>query len=226
VSWILNFSRLTVSQIFDEYKEHPGKDLSEVLLENKAILKRKKTESHSLALEINKVKQHIDFLTKNIKERCSYFNDDIAALEGQVLDEDVFEMLVETKKAKKRYRELVESHQSLGRDISRCADLVQECRKRLLSEFRDWFIAAGGNVDELDSLNLEEDSREVKSASKLSMTATTTTTTTTTIVLPKTDSGAERFYGTRQGVMRRSVTFAQPTLRRASTAPSRRRLMP
>ena len=41
-----------------------------------------------------------------------------------MLDEDVFNTLVETKKHKKHYRELMDIHQGLMRDITHCNHLV------------------------------------------------------------------------------------------------------
>jgi hypothetical protein len=130
-------------------------------------------------------------------------------MEGQVLDEDVYEMLLDAKKKRKRYREMIETHQSLSRDIARCSNLVQECRKRLLSEFREWYEAVGGNVDELDALNLDEEPvRDTKSATSISISPIIT------------DPNADKFYDTRASIMgRRSLVAGGRGPRRVSTAP-------
>lgn len=198
MAWILNFSRLNVSQVFDEYKEHPGKELNEILRENKFILKKKKDEARSLAIEINTVKHAIDRNMADMKSKCAYFNEDLTQLEGQILDEDVYKTLLETKRKKKKYRELVDEHTLQTREISRCAQLVQDCRKRLLDEFRDWYEAVGGNVDELDTMDLEEPVRDLQSA----LSATTVT--------PLSDMHADMFYSARKSVMRRSMTAPTP----------------
>ena len=41
-------------QIYEEYKTVPGREMNAVLLENKAILKKKKLQARDIALEINK----------------------------------------------------------------------------------------------------------------------------------------------------------------------------
>ena len=207
MSWILNFARLNVAQVFDEYKEHPGKELNEILKENKAILKRKKHDAHAIAVEINTTKHAIDRNMADMKAKCAYFNEDLNQLEGQVLDEDVYETLLETKKKKKKYRELIEQHQAMTREISRCTQLVQECRKRLLDEFREWYESVGGNVEELDTMNLEEAPREASANSKISVT-------------PIGDPHSEIFYGARKSIMRQS--FAAPKNHRVSTAGRRK----
>ena len=179
----------------------PGKEMNTILIDNKTVLKKKKQQARDVAIEINKTKQSIDDNIAEMKAKCSYFNEDFSKLEEQVLDEDVFITLMETKKLKKRYRELMDVHQRLMQDISHCNHLVTECRKRLISDFREWFDAVGGNMDELDSIKLDESEsvtlREVQ----------------TPVAAPASaagshEPGSDAFYAARASMFRKS--FASP----------------
>ena len=90
-------SRSFALQIYEEYKTVPGKEMNAVLLENKAILKKKKLQARDVALEINKfgralprfsftclrTKLQIDENIADMKAKCSYFNEDFSKLEEQ-----------------------------------------------------------------------------------------------------------------------------------------------
>jgi archaellum component FlaC len=195
-AFILNFSRLTPAQVYEEYKEVPGKEMNTVLLENKAALKRKKQQARDLAIEINKTKQIIDNNIADMKAKCSYFNEDFGKLETEILDEDVYNTLQETNKQKKRYRDLMQEYQLLSKDVAQCNHLVNECRKRLVSEFREWFDAVGGNMDELDSIKLEEIPDRDSHSANVTLT-------------PIREMEAEQFYSARASMIkhRRSVSL-------------------
>ncbi len=221
-AFILNFSRLTPAQVYEEYKQVPGKEMNGILMDNKVALKKKKLEARAVALEINRTKRIIDQNIAAMRAKCSFFNEDFntSTLESQVLDEDVYEMFLDTNKQKKLYRELLEQHQGLTKEIEQCSHLVTECRKRLVSEFRAWFEAVGGNMDELDSIRLDapEVERDIQSAP--AGTSVTTLTSLPSVREPESDP----FYGARASIHRKSIiAHGRKSTFLPSTAGGRRR---
>ena len=138
--------------------------------------------------------------------------------EGEpVMDEDVFETYMETKRLKKRYQETSDEHRSVSRDITHLTRLVNECRTRLFMEFRGWYEALGGNVTKLDAISTDEQVDVVPLTRPGTAWATPNVTLTTTALPSLSDDTPEDLYmSTLAKSIQRAPTFDKK--RRLSSA--------
>jgi kinesin family protein 6/9 len=64
----------------------------------------------------------------------------------EIIDEDEFTFMNSLKDAKKDYRTQYEALQKVKSDMDYCARLVDQCRRKLMSEFETWFDHTYGHL--------------------------------------------------------------------------------
>ena len=151
---------MSAEEVFEEFKTKTGAKINDILKENKALLRARKQSVRQVAAEMNKLKTEIDQKQETIREKQSYFDgEDYKPSSSQttaIIDEDSFEIMLELKQLKKKYRELSEELTALNKDVEYISKLITDCRERLLSEFRIWYQGLGGSVDNIDLSSLDK----------------------------------------------------------------------
>ncbi|XP_027559397.1 kinesin-like protein KIF9 isoform X2 [Neopelma chrysocephalum] len=132
----------STAQAFELFKQGAGSEISRIFKENKSILLARKRSSNSLARRINDIKREMEGVRETLegKKRKRWQEGEYTDEEGQVIiDEKEFSLILKLKELKEEHRAGYAELQDLKAEIQHCQQLVDKCRKRLISEFEIWY---------------------------------------------------------------------------------------
>ncbi|XP_069501891.1 kinesin-like protein KIF9 [Ambystoma mexicanum] len=127
---------------FEDFKNDRGSEINRIFKDNKAILVDRKAKMKEITQTINIIKHEIDNTkeTLSVKTQERESQGEYISEEGQtIIDEEEFNLIVRLKDLKKQYRAEYDELRDLKAEIQYCERLVDQCRKRLLTEFDVWY---------------------------------------------------------------------------------------
>ncbi|KFW74658.1 Kinesin-like KIF9, partial [Manacus vitellinus] len=130
------------AEAFELFKQEAGREISRIFKENKSILLARKRSSNCLARRINDIKREMEGVRETLegKRRKRWQEGEYTDEEGQVIiDEKEFSLILKLKELKEEHRAGYAELQDLKAEIQHCQQLVDKCRKRLISEFEIWY---------------------------------------------------------------------------------------
>ncbi|NWY11954.1 KIF9 protein, partial [Aphelocoma coerulescens] len=141
VPWHL-LSPSSKEEAFELFKKEAGREIHQIFRENKRILISRKKRSCSVAHRINHNKQQMEGITEALeawKQKQSQ--------KGELVDEEgkmiikgrELSLILKLKELKEAHRAGFAELQDLKAEIQYCQQLVDKCRKRLISEFEIWY---------------------------------------------------------------------------------------
>ncbi|XP_048366841.1 kinesin-like protein KIF9 [Sphaerodactylus townsendi] len=127
---------------FEDFKNERGSEINRIFKENKAILRDRKKKMSEVTQKINALKREMDTAKQALEaqkqereQQGEYLNE-----EGQVIiDEEEFLLLVKLKELRKQYRADFSEFRNLQSEVQYCQHLVDQCRRKLLTEFEIWY---------------------------------------------------------------------------------------
>ena len=135
------------------------------------ILRNKKNTSRELSLRINATKLELDKVSKLLEEkqeeRKMMGGSVLPETEKEVMDEEEFKHLQNFQELKAQYRADFDELQSVKSDIQCCEKLVNQCRKKLVTEFDIWY--AESYLGEENDQSVESESVERKSRKSITI---------------------------------------------------------
>ncbi|XP_071416438.1 kinesin-like protein KIF9 isoform X2 [Pithys albifrons albifrons] len=129
-------------EAFELFKKEAGSEISRIFRENKRILLARKKRSNSIARRINDIKREVEGIenTLGAKRRRRWQEGEYVDEKGQViLDEKEFALVLKLRELQEEHRAGCAELQDLRAEIQYCQDLVDKCRRRLISEFEIWY---------------------------------------------------------------------------------------
>ncbi|XP_062850057.1 kinesin-like protein KIF9 isoform X2 [Trichomycterus rosablanca] len=130
------------AEAFEMFKAERGSEINRVLKENKTVLQARLAQLHNLVETINSTKRDIDRMSSEL-QLCR----EQRQSQGRFLSEDGEPVLEETevnlhiklRQMKTEYRQMYEELLSTKSQVQYCRDMVDQCRKRLLTDFEKWY---------------------------------------------------------------------------------------
>ncbi|NWV91818.1 KIF9 protein, partial [Machaerirhynchus nigripectus] len=129
-------------EAFELFKKEAGREIHRIFRENKRILISRKKRSHSVAHRINQNKQLMEKVTEALEaqKRKQRLEGEFTDGKGRVIiNEKEFSLILKLKELKEEHRAGFAELQDLKAEIRYCQQLVDKCRKRLISEFEIWY---------------------------------------------------------------------------------------
>lgn len=106
------------------------------------ILKEKKKTAKDLSTSVNVTKKEMDEVKEKLSQKAADRESQGESLDPDghvVMDEEEYELVVELKNLKARYRNDYQELQHTKSEIAYCEKLVSQCRQRLVNEFDIWY---------------------------------------------------------------------------------------
>ncbi|XP_009072661.1 PREDICTED: kinesin-like protein KIF9, partial [Acanthisitta chloris] len=129
-------------EAFELFKKEAGSEINRIFKENKNILLDRKKKSNSVAQRINLIKKEMEGIREALEahKQKRWQEGEYTDEKGQVIiDEKEFVYIIKLKELKKEYRSGCAELQDLNAEIQYCQQLVDKCRKKLISEFEIWY---------------------------------------------------------------------------------------
>ncbi|XP_014747491.1 PREDICTED: kinesin-like protein KIF9 [Sturnus vulgaris] len=129
-------------EAFELFKKEAGREIHRIFRQNKRILISRKKRSHSVVQRINRIKQQMEAIKEALEaqKRKRRQEGEYMDEKGQVIiDEEEFSLILKLKELKEQHRAGFTELQDLKAEIQYCQQLVDKCRKRLISEFEIWY---------------------------------------------------------------------------------------
>ncbi|NWS86726.1 KIF9 protein, partial [Toxostoma redivivum] len=129
-------------EAFEVFKKEAGREIHRIFRQNKRILISRKKRSHSVVQRINHIKQQMEAIKEALEtqKRKRRQEGEYTDEKGQVIiDEEEFSLILKLKELKEEHRAGFTELQDLKAEIQYCQQLVDKCRKRLISEFEIWY---------------------------------------------------------------------------------------
>ncbi|NXL71973.1 KIF9 protein, partial [Leptocoma aspasia] len=129
-------------EAFEVFKKEAGREIHRIFRENKRILSARKKRRSSVAQSINHIKQQMEGIKEALEaqKRKRRQEGEYTDEKGQVIiDEKEFSLILKLKELKEEHRAGFTELQDLKAEIQYCQQLVDKCRKRLVSEFEIWY---------------------------------------------------------------------------------------
>ncbi|NXB11191.1 KIF9 protein, partial [Cnemophilus loriae] len=129
-------------EAFELFKKEAGREIHRIFRENKRILISKKKRSHSVAQRINSIKEQMEGIKEPLEglKRKRREDGEYTDEKGRVIiNEKEFSLILKLKEMKEEHRAGFAELQDLKAEIQYCQQLVDKCRKRLISEFEIWY---------------------------------------------------------------------------------------
>ncbi|XP_030900458.2 kinesin-like protein KIF9 [Melopsittacus undulatus] len=127
---------------FEMFKEEYGSEISRIFKENKSILLDRKKRRSTVTQRINSIKLEMESIKKALEDQQQerWQQGEYVDEKGHIIiDEKEFLLIVKLKELKKEYRSSYAELQDLKAEIEYCQDLVNKCRRKLISEFEIWY---------------------------------------------------------------------------------------
>ncbi|KFO96274.1 Kinesin-like KIF9, partial [Calypte anna] len=127
---------------FEQFKEESGRELNQIFKENKSILRARKKRSSAVEQKINLIKKELkdtkealEALQQERMEHGLYVDE-----RGQIItDQEEFFLTEKLKKLQEEQRDGCAELQDLQAEIQEQQQLVDQCRRTLISEFEVWY---------------------------------------------------------------------------------------
>lgn len=136
-------SKPTEDEAFREFKATQGKDMEQTYQHNKNELRLKKSELNRLGGMVNGVKKEIDQLTSRIHvkrtDRESQVNLSSDNSDVQVIDEEEYDLIRQTKSKKKTYSELFAARRAVSDEVVYLKGIVEQSQMALAQSFLQYF---------------------------------------------------------------------------------------
>ncbi|NWI45474.1 KIF9 protein, partial [Picathartes gymnocephalus] len=129
-------------EAFEQFKKETGREIHRIFRENKRILVSRKKRSNSVARKINHVKEQMEGIKEALEaqKRKRRKQGEYTDEKGQVIiDEKEHSLILKLKEHKEQHRAGFAELQDLKTEIQYCQQLVDKCRRRLISEFEIWY---------------------------------------------------------------------------------------
>ncbi|XP_041878227.1 kinesin-like protein KIF9 isoform X3 [Corvus kubaryi] len=129
-------------EAFELFKKEAGREIHQIFRENNRILISRKKRSCSVANRINHNKQQMEGITEALEawKRKQSQEGEFMDEEGKmVIKEKELSLILKLKELKEAHRAGFAELQDLKAEIQYCQQLVDKCRKRLISEFEIWY---------------------------------------------------------------------------------------
>uniref|UniRef100_A0A674HRL8 Kinesin motor domain-containing protein n=1 Tax=Taeniopygia guttata TaxID=59729 RepID=A0A674HRL8_TAEGU len=123
-------------EAFELFKKVTGQEIHRIFRDNKRILIAKKKRSHAVAQEINSLKQQMEAIKEALEAQKQKRRQEGQYMDekGQVIiDEEEFSLILKLKGLKEEHRAGFTELQDLKAEIQYCQQLLDKCRKRLIS---------------------------------------------------------------------------------------------
>ncbi|XP_015473708.1 kinesin-like protein KIF9 isoform X3 [Parus major] len=135
-------SPLPKQEAFEMFKKEAGREIHRIFRENKRLLISRKKRSHSVVQRIKRIKQQMEAIKEALeaqkrkrRQEGEYTDED-----GQVIiDEKEFSLILKLKELKEKHRAAFTELRNLKAEIQYGQQLLDKCRKRLISEFEIWY---------------------------------------------------------------------------------------
>ncbi|XP_062459882.1 kinesin-like protein KIF9 isoform X4 [Pezoporus occidentalis] len=127
---------------FEMFKAEYGSEISRIFKENKCILLDRKKRRSTVTQKINSIKLEMESIEKALEDQQQerWQQGEYVDEKGHIIiDEKEFLLIMKLKELKEEYRSSYAELQDLKAEIEYCQDLVNKCRKRLISEFEIWY---------------------------------------------------------------------------------------
>ncbi|XP_071590617.1 kinesin-like protein KIF9 [Heliangelus exortis] len=127
---------------FEQFKEESGRELNQIFKENKSILRARKKRSSAVEQKINLIKRELqdtkealEALQQERMEHGLYVDE-----RGQIItDQEEFFLTEKLKELQEEQRDGCAELQDLQAEIREQQQLVDQCRRTLISEFEVWY---------------------------------------------------------------------------------------
>ncbi|NWV25386.1 KIF9 protein, partial [Origma solitaria] len=129
-------------EAFEMFKKEAGREIHRIFRENKSILLARKQRSNVVAQQINHNKQEMEEIKEALEaqQQKRRQEGEYTDEKGQVIiDEKELSLILKLKELKEEHRAGFAELQDLKAEIQYCQQLVDKCRKRLISEFQIWY---------------------------------------------------------------------------------------
>ncbi|KFO66138.1 Kinesin-like KIF9, partial [Corvus brachyrhynchos] len=129
-------------EAFELFKKEAGREIHQIFRENNRILISRKKRSCSVANRINHNKQQMEGITEALEawKRKQSQEGEFMDEEGKmIIKEKELSLILKLKELKEVHRAGFAELQDLKAEIQYCQQLVDKCRKRLISEFEIWY---------------------------------------------------------------------------------------
>ncbi|XP_048160731.1 kinesin-like protein KIF9 isoform X2 [Corvus hawaiiensis] len=129
-------------EAFELFKKEAGREIHQIFRENNRILISRKKRSCSVANRINHNKQQMEGITEALEawKRKQSQEGEFMDEEGKmIIKEKELSLILKLKELKEAHRAGFAELQDLKAEIQYCQQLVDKCRKRLISEFEIWY---------------------------------------------------------------------------------------
>uniref|UniRef100_UPI000B4C22A7 kinesin-like protein KIF9 n=1 Tax=Lonchura striata TaxID=40157 RepID=UPI000B4C22A7 len=129
-------------EAFELFKKATGQEIHRIFRDNKRILIARKKRSHAVVQEINSLKQQMEAVKEALEAQKQKRRQEGEYMDekGQVIiDEEEFSLILKLKGLKEEHRAGFTELQDLKAEIQYCQQLLDKCRKRLISEFEIWY---------------------------------------------------------------------------------------
>ncbi|NWR38623.1 KIF9 protein, partial [Tachuris rubrigastra] len=130
------------AEAFELFKQGAGSEISRIFKENRSLLLARKRSSSSVARRINDLKREMEGVRETLegKRRKQWQEGEYTDEKGQVIiDEKEFSLILKLRELKEEHRAGYAELQDLKAEIQYCQELVDKCRRRLISEFEIWY---------------------------------------------------------------------------------------
>ncbi|NWW82445.1 KIF9 protein, partial [Climacteris rufus] len=127
---------------FELFKKQAGREIQRIFRENKNILHDRMQRSNSVLQRMNLNKQKMERIKEALeaqKEKRRQEEEYTDEKGRVIIDEMEFSLILKLKELKKEHRAGFAELQELRAEIQYCQQLVDKCRKRLVSEFEIWY---------------------------------------------------------------------------------------
>ncbi|NWV39325.1 KIF9 protein, partial [Grantiella picta] len=129
-------------EAFELFKKEAGREIHRIFRENKSILLTRKKRSNTVAQQINQNKREMEQIKEALEaqQQKRRQEGEYTDEKGQVIiDEKELSLILKLKELKEEHRAGFAELQDLKAEIQYCQQLVDNCRKRLISEFQIWY---------------------------------------------------------------------------------------
>ncbi|NWX16162.1 KIF9 protein, partial [Aegotheles bennettii] len=130
-----------MAEAFEQFKEECGREIHQIFKENKSILLARRKRRGAVTQRINSIRSEMEDIKKALEaQKEQWQQEEHVDEEGQmVIDEEEFSLIRKWEDLKEESRSASAELQDLKAEIQYCQQLVDRCRKKLISEFEIWY---------------------------------------------------------------------------------------
>mmetsp|Transcript_592 Transcript_592/g.1371 ORF Transcript_592/g.1371 Transcript_592/m.1371 type:complete len:726 (-) Transcript_592:79-2256(-) len=126
-------------EAFASWKATLGHEYEVAFEKNRAELKEKRAEMKEAMLAANNRKRDIDDAKERLERKQQDQDQEDAARDEELIDEEEYALIRRMKESKQHYREAFEKHRLLKMDVMQIENLMQRCKGKLVQSFEEWY---------------------------------------------------------------------------------------